>query len=118
MIKVANTNRLECELESLLLLTGMSFLRACLSCLWARHLTESLHFHVADRWWSQAVYQSWWPSQTEDSQTEPERIRSVYISSCIILSTNSLNDKDLFSSSLLRLRLQVAVGAEAEKLFL
>ena len=34
--------------------------QACLLCPWARHLTGCLHFYVADRWWGQAVYPSWW----------------------------------------------------------
>ena len=33
----------------------------------------------------QAVCPSWWPSLTEDSQTKPERTRSVCTSSCIML---------------------------------
>ena len=36
--------------------------QACLLCPWASHLTGRLHLHVADRWWGQTVYQSWWPS--------------------------------------------------------
>ena len=30
---------------------------------------------MADRWWGQAVYPSWWPSLTKDVQTEHEPIR-------------------------------------------
>ena len=35
--------------------------QTCLLCPWARHLTKCLRLHVADRWWGQAVYPSWWP---------------------------------------------------------
>ena len=35
--------------------------QACLLCPCARHLTGVLHLYVADRWWGQAVYPSWWP---------------------------------------------------------
>ena len=67
--------------------------QGCLLCLLARHLTGCLHFHVADRWWGQAVYPSWWSSPTKDPKTELERTRSVCTSSCILLRTNSSNDK-------------------------
>ena len=30
---------------------------------------------MADRWWGQAVYPSWWPSLTKDMQTEHELTR-------------------------------------------
>ena len=33
------------------------------------------HLHVADRWWGQAVYLSWWLSLTKDMQTEHKLIR-------------------------------------------
>ena len=49
--------------------------QACLLCPWARHLTGCLRLYVADRWWGQAVYPSWWPSLTKDMQTEHELIR-------------------------------------------
>ena len=35
--------------------------QACLLCPWTRHLTGCLRLYVADRWWGQAVYPSWWP---------------------------------------------------------
>ena len=63
-------------------------------CPWARHLTGRLHLYVADKWWGQAICPSWWPSLTEDSQTEPERACSVCTSTCIMLRTNSLNDEE------------------------
>ena len=31
-----------------------------------------LRLYVADRWWGQAVYPSWWPNLTKDMQTEHE----------------------------------------------
>ena len=68
--------------------------QACLLCPWARHLTGCLHLYVANRLWSQAVYPSWWPSLTEDSQTEHERSRNVCTSSCKMLRTNSSNDEN------------------------
>ena len=49
--------------------------QACLLCPWARHLTGCLRVYVADKWWSQAVYPSWWPSLTKDMQTKLELIR-------------------------------------------
>ena len=61
--------------------------QAWLLCPWARHLTGCLHLHVPDRWWGQAFYSSWWPSPTEDSQTDHELLRSVHTSRCIIFST-------------------------------
>ena len=64
-----------------------------LVCPWARHLTECLHLYVADRWWGQVVHPMLWPSLTEDSQTEPERLRSVCTSSGIIFRTNCSNDE-------------------------
>ena len=39
-------------------------------CPWAKHLTGCLHLYVANRWWGQAVYPSWWPSLMKDMQTE------------------------------------------------
>ena len=63
--------------------------QVCLLCPWARHLTGCLHLHVAERWWDQAVYPSWWPRLTEDSQTEHKRSGSVCTSSCIMLRINS-----------------------------
>ena len=42
--------------------------QACLLCLWARHLTRCFHLYQAERWWGQALYPSWAPSLTEDSQ--------------------------------------------------
>ena len=53
-----------------------------------------LHFYMADRLWSQEVNPSWWPSLTKDSQIEHERSHSVCTSSCIMLRTNSSNDKE------------------------
>ena len=47
-----------------------------LLCPWARRLTGCLHLYVANKWWSQAVYPSWWPSVTKDMQTECELIRT------------------------------------------
>ena len=46
-----------------------------LSCPWSRHLTRRLHLYVANRWWSQAVYPSWWPSLTKNMQTKHKLIR-------------------------------------------
>ena len=37
------------------------------------------------------------PSLIEDLQTEHERLRSVYASSCIMLITNSLNDEEEYA---------------------
>ena len=42
---------------------------------WARHLTGCLRLYVADRWWGQQVYPSWWTSLTKDMQTEHELTR-------------------------------------------
>ena len=42
----------------------------CSLCFEERHLTRFLHLCVADRWWGQAVYQTWWPSLIKDLQTE------------------------------------------------
>ena len=64
--------------------------QACLLWLWARHLTGCFCLYVADRWWGQAVYPSWWPNLTEDLQTEPERISIVYAYSCIMLRMKKL----------------------------
>ena len=65
--------------------------QACLLCPWASHLTGCLCFHVVERWWGQEVYPLWWPSLTEDSQTEHEVSGNVCTASCIMLRTNSLN---------------------------
>ena len=46
-----------------------------------------LHLYVANRCWDQAVYPSWWPSLTEDSQTDHELLSSECTSFCIMLST-------------------------------
>ena len=48
-------------------------------CFWARHLTRRFRFYVADRWWGQAVYPSWWPSLTKNMQTKHELIRIIII---------------------------------------
>ena len=53
----------------------------------ARHLTGCLHLFVADRWKGQAVHSLWWPSLSEDSQTEHGLLRIAFTSSCIMLST-------------------------------
>ena len=68
--------------------------QACLLCPWARHLTGCLHLYVAERWWGQAVYLSWWPSLTKDLQTVHECSRSVCTSCCIMLRTNSSSDDE------------------------
>ena len=68
--------------------------QACLLCPWTRHLMGCLHLYVADRWWGKAVYLLWWPSLTEDSQTEHEHSCSVYTSSCIMLRTNRSSDEE------------------------
>ena len=65
----------------------MTSRQASFLCPWARYLMGCLHLHVLDRWWGQAVYLSWWPSSTEDLQTEHESLCSVCTSSCILLST-------------------------------
>ena len=67
--------------------------QTCWLCPWARHLAGCLHLYVADRWWCQAVYSSWWPSLTEYLKTEHECKRSVCTSSCIMLRMNSSNDE-------------------------
>ena len=38
-------------------------------------LAGCFSLYVADRWWGQEVYPSWWPSLTKDVQTEHELIR-------------------------------------------
>ena len=68
--------------------------QACLLCPWARHLPGCLHLYMADKWRGQAIYPSWWPSLTIDSQTEHERSRSIYTSSCIMLRTNRSYDEE------------------------
>ena len=73
--------------------TGIHSFPACLLCPWARRLIGCLHLYVADRWWGQAIYSSWWPSLIEDMQTEHERSRNVRTSSCLMLRTNSSNDE-------------------------
>ena len=57
------------QLPCLALSTKGTLWRTRLACLlwpWARHLTGCLHLYEADSWRSRAVYQSWWPSLTED----------------------------------------------------
>ena len=49
--------------------------QACLLCPWARQLERYLHLFVANSWWRQAVYLSWWPSLRKDMQAEHELIR-------------------------------------------
>ena len=72
--------------------------QACLLCPWARHLTGCLRLYVADRWWGQAVYPSWWPSLTKGMQTEHEliRVNERQKSQCNRQTENSFFDFSIF----------------------